>query len=63
MPGRKLAASKIGAFGLGSLIALMKPFADVTPSFGKEPNASHMCTRIKFHTYDRRYKCIPETMS
>jgi hypothetical protein len=48
MPGRKLAASKIGAFGLGSLIALMKPFADVTPSFGKEPNASHMCTRIKF---------------
>jgi hypothetical protein len=38
----------------------MRGSAIVTPSFGKEPNASHMCGRIKFHTYDRRYKCIPE---
>jgi hypothetical protein len=29
----------------------------------KEPNASHMCARIKFHTYDRQYKCISEIMS
>jgi hypothetical protein len=28
MHGRKLDASEIGAYGLGSLIAVMKPFAD-----------------------------------
>jgi hypothetical protein len=28
MHGRKLVASKTGASGLGSLIALIKPFAD-----------------------------------
>jgi hypothetical protein len=35
----------------------------VTPGFGKELNASHMSVRIKFHTYDRRYKCISEVIS
>jgi hypothetical protein len=34
----------------------------VIPDFGKEPNASYMCARIKFHIYDRQYKCIPEIM-
>jgi hypothetical protein len=33
------------------------------PILKKEPNASHMCARIKFHTYNRHYRCIPETMS
>jgi hypothetical protein len=37
--------------------------AAVTSDFEKEPNASHMCARIKFHTYDRQYKFIPETIS
>jgi hypothetical protein len=32
------------------------------PVLKREPNVSHMCARIKFHTYDRRHKCIPETM-
>jgi hypothetical protein len=35
----------------------------VTLGFGKEPNASHMCARIKFRTYDKLYKCILEAMS
>jgi hypothetical protein len=29
----------------------------------REPNASHMCVRIKFHTYNRQYKYISETIS
>jgi hypothetical protein len=33
------------------------------PVLKREPNASHMCARIKFHTYDRQYKFISETMS
>jgi hypothetical protein len=33
------------------------------PVLERKPNASHMCARIKFHTYDRQYKCISEIMS
>jgi hypothetical protein len=31
--------------------------------FEKDPNAFHMCANIKFHPYDRRYKCILEIIS
>jgi hypothetical protein len=33
------------------------------PDLERKPNASYMYARIKFHTYDRCYNCIPETIS
>jgi pentatricopeptide repeat protein len=33
------------------------------PVLKRKPNASHMCVRIKFHIYDRQYKCISEIIS
>jgi hypothetical protein len=30
----------------------------VTPDFRSKTDTSHMCDRIKLHTYDRRHKLI-----
>jgi hypothetical protein len=44
-------ARNTGPFFVSYLTQLVN--GSVTPGFGKESNASHMCARIKFHTYDR----------